>query len=232
LIDEEEMMRRECIGEETLMDYIEGRLSEKARSKIEQHLSGCDICLEELSVAGKMIRDHCLFDSTSAELDSVPEHVTRRAVESVKAFRDKSLPNKISEFTRSVLSKWQDSLSELLPFQTPAMATVRGSKTVIAEGLVVLRKSFSDLDAEIEIEKKGQDRASIRVMLSKDDSPAKLTRVALFKDGREVSSYPLKGSAALFEDVPFGHYVLAFTRNGAPIGEYPFEIKETRHGKK
>ena len=62
-------MRRECISEETLMDYIEGRLSEKERSKTEQHLAGCDICLEELSVAGKMIRDDCVFDSTRAELD-------------------------------------------------------------------------------------------------------------------------------------------------------------------
>ncbi len=49
-------MRTKCIREEVLMDYLEGRLSEKERSKSERHLANCDTCLEEVVVAGEMIR--------------------------------------------------------------------------------------------------------------------------------------------------------------------------------
>jgi len=55
--------------------------------------------------------------------------------------------------------------------------------------------------------------------------------VTLFKNGREVASYPFNRSTAFFEDMPFARYVLVFTRKGLKAGEYPFEIKETRHGR-
>jgi hypothetical protein len=55
-------------------------------------------------------------------------------------------------------------------------------------------------------------------------------RVTLLKNKREVSSYLTNGSNAVFEDMPFDHYLLLFTRNGAKVGEYLFEIKESRNG--
>ena len=219
-------MRANCDKEEMLIDYVEDRLTEKQRSKVERHLANCDACLEEVVVTGEMIRGIRYF-----ELDTVPEDVTRRAIEAVRAINDKSLVDKVSIYVNLLASKLSDTLAGFLPWKNPGLAPVRGSKTVIAEDLILLKKSFSDLDAEIEIEKKGQDIASIRVMLSRDDIPEKPIRITLFTNGRELASYPLTRCAALFEDIPFGRYVLVFTRKGVKAGEYPFEIKETRCGR-
>jgi len=66
-------------------------------------------------------------------------------------------------------------------------------------------------------------------MLNKRTSETPI-RVTLLKDNREVSSYLTNGTNAVFEDMPFDHYQLLFTRNGVKIGEYLFEIKESRNG--
>jgi hypothetical protein len=220
------MMRMRCVREEVLMDYLEGRLSEKERSKSERHIANCETCLEEVVVAGEMIRGNRHF-----VLDTVPEDVTRRAIEAVRAIKDNSLLDKVSIIMRSLVSKLFEISSGLWPWKNTGLAPVRGTKTVIAEDLILLRKSFSDLDVEIEIEKKSPNMVSIRVMLGRDGNPDKPIRVTLFKNGREVASCPSTRSPALFEDIPFGHYQLVFTRNGVKAGEYPFEIKETRHGR-
>ena len=219
-------MRTKCIRDEILMDYLEDRLSHKERSRIERHLANCDTCLEEAAVTGEMIQGTRDF-----ELDTVPEDVTRRAMVAVRAIGDNSLLDRVSIYVSLLASKLSDTFAGFWPWKNPGLAPVRGSKTVIAEDLILLRKSFSDLEAEIEIEKRDQDKASIRVMLLRDDIPAKPIRVTLFKNGREIASYPFNRSTAFFEDIPFGRYVLVFTRKGVKAGEYPFEIKETRHGR-
>ena len=218
-------MKRNCTEEEVLVDYLEGRLSIRERWEVERHLAECDACLEEAVVNREFIQSVTLH-----KLDPVPDHVMRRAVEAVMALKDNSLLERVSEQISLLVSRCSKVFSESWPRRGLSLAPVRGSKTVIADDLILLKKSFSDLDVEIEIEKIDQQKASILVKLSKDDLPAKPIRVTLFKNGREISSYLFTGLTALFEDIPFGHYTLVFSRDGQRVGEYPFEIKETRHG--
>ena len=217
-------MRTDCMTEEVLMDYLENRLNENRRKWVERHLAGCAACLEAVAIAGPMIRRGDL-----PELDPVPETVTERAVKTVKALSRNGWSDKVFGYVHLLVSDWTRRLNEFGPWRPPGLAPVRGTKRVLGEDLILLRKSFSDLDAEIEIEKKAGGKASIRVVLSRDSTPRKPIRVSLLKNGREISSYLLSGAAAMFEDLPFGRFMLVFTRNGTRVGEYPFEIKETRH---
>jgi hypothetical protein len=57
-------------------------------------------------------------------------------------------------------------------------------------------------------------------------------RATLHQNGREVSSHLLATPEICFEDIPFGSYTLIFARAGEKVGEYPFELKEHRHGRK
>ena len=68
-------MKATCPDEETLTDYLEGRLSEKERSQVETHLSECETCLEEIVVANGLAQGRDRF-----ELDPVPNEVTEAAV--------------------------------------------------------------------------------------------------------------------------------------------------------
>lgn len=219
-------MHKKCTEEEVLLDYLEGRLSERKRLAVERHLAGCDACLEEAVVMRELNQSAKLYD-----LDPVPERVTRRAIEALRAIKSDSLFERVSGYVRLMGSRWSNALDKSWSWRRPSLAPVRGTKTVVAEDLILLKKSFSDLDVEIEIEKIDQDKASILIKLSRDGLPAKPVRVTLFKNGREVSSYLFTGVTALFEDIAFGHYTLVFSRDGESVGEYPFEIKETRHGR-
>ncbi|MGA1824082.1 MAG: anti-sigma factor family protein [bacterium] len=222
-------MKKKCITEEQCIDYLEKRLSDEERSQIEKHIAGCDRCLDELVIAGKMLRDDTLSDTQQTELEPAPEYVTKRAIERVKALKDDSPLHKASPSRGSRLSGWiskcADKFSELLPSGVPELATVRGTETVITEDHKCIKKSFDTLEAKIEFEKKGEDRTLIRIMIPDKDRAAQPIRVTLVENEREVSSYLIDEAAALFEDIPNGHYTLIFIREGNTIGEYPFEIK-------
>ena len=214
------MAKKSCPDEEIIADYLEGRLSAEDKEAMDVHLSECQLCLEELVIAGKAIRD-------AAELHAVPSGVTEGAVrlvarrttgvaekglkESIAAFAEK-----ISEYFRySLHSRWQQ-------------ATIRSSKIAAAPDLVMIRKVFKEIEAEIEIEKTGADKAHIRVRANKGEKNG--IRVTLKRVEREISSQLLSGGYTLFEDIPFGRYEIVFSTNGSELGSYTFEIRESRHG--
>jgi hypothetical protein len=221
------MNNTKCLTEQDLMAYMEGRLSVGKRSKVEQHLSSCDTCLDVLSVSGELDRNNDLY-----KMDPVPEEVTRKALNTVLSISESTLLHKASGYLNLLVSKCKEALSNLWLLGSPALAPVRGDTKVITDDLILLKRSFLDLNAEIEIEKKDENMALIKVWVTKDGSPIKNIRITLLENGREVASHFLNGAPAIFEDIPFSRYVLRFarfTRNGAKIREYPFEIKETRN---
>jgi hypothetical protein len=221
----EHLMKTQCTKEECLMDYLEGRLSERERLRIEQHLSACDSCVEELVIAEK------LGDMTfSPGSEPVPEQLTLRAVELVSELNRKSLFERISASVKPVVDKGRTVFMKPWPKINTSLAPVRGSKTVLAGDLILLRKSFSDFEAHIEIENTSEDLASIVVRLPDVDETGNPIRATLLKNDREMSSFLCVGQPAIFEGVHFGRYTLVFSRNGMKVGEYAFILKETSHG--
>ena len=220
-------MNTRCLKDETFMDYLEDRLSENERSRVEEHLSECTACLEELVVARGVVRG-----GNIEQFEPVPKKVTERAIKTVKALEDRPMLAKISKMVKEKFSEWTESFSALWTGYDLSLATVRGSKKVVSDDLVIIRKFFAGFDAEIEIEKIGPDKANIRVMMKEKGKKGPPIRVSLFKKERELSSFLGNGSGVFFEDIPFGHYRLTFTRDGSKMGEYVFEIKEGLHGGK
>jgi len=217
-------METSCLKDEEIVDYLEDKLSDEERTRAESHLSECDACLEELMVFNGIARKGGL-----ADCDSVPEKVTQASINSIKAAEDYHSSANFLKNVKRLLSKWCDMFSGFVPWGNMRLAPIRGSKRVVSEDLVLIRKSFSGFNAEIEIEKTGHDRARIDVMLNEKVRTNPI-RVTLMKNEREISSYLSNGTNAVFEDIPFDHYQLLFTRNGVKLGEYLFEIKEGSNG--
>lgn len=222
-------MKRACPADEMLADYLEGRLSEKEGSEMERHLSDCDICLEELAVTNSL-----LLGGHLTELESVPTEVTEAAVLLVRSqdsLVSESLSERIERSLKDLPSKISDffnhkSWGELQP------QPVRGPKRKVAKDLVLLKKTFQDVETEIEIEKMGDNKAHIRVRILAGDAARQTIRVSLKKGEREIASYLAESAFVLFEDIPFGHYSLTLARDGLILGIYHFEIKETQSGRK
>lgn len=216
-------MEAKCVREEALMDFLEGRLSDRQRRRVESHLASCDSCLEDMLVVRSLIREPALADTAD-----VPAGVTARAIKAVQALRKGSLVERVRGAVAPVASRWSQVVEDLVSSGEPGLAPVRGSREDLDEDLILLSKAFSELDVDIEMERKGLKRASIKVRLTRVDHPGRPVRVTLLSGEKEISSMILVEHPVLFENIPLGRYLLAFSRGGRRVGEYAFQIREKR----
>ncbi|MFH1479807.1 MAG: hypothetical protein ABIG67_00930 [Pseudomonadota bacterium] len=220
-------MKRSIHDEELLADYLEGRLSEKERSEREQHLTECQTCLEDLIVTSNIVRG-----GEGPEVNPVPSRVTQAAVHLVNRESLLIPPDSLWERTRQSIKGLYARLSD--PFRAAfqgewGLAPIRGARRFVSKDLIHIRKTFKEVETDIEIEKTGDHKAHIRISLPKADIERGI-RVTLTRGEREISSHPLNDGPTLFEEIPFGHYGLTFARDGVKLGTYFFEIKESSNG--
>lgn len=214
-------MTKRCPNEETLHDYLDGRLPSGMRETIEDHLSRCDVCRELIAV----------FDSVNQlgetpDMVSVPGPVTGKALATVRQMERKTLAGKINTGIHQVKNGMRQWSRKLEWFWGQETVLVRGDQAATAD-VVQVTKVLAGMDALIEIEKCGDAKACIRVDLFSTENIPPSVRVTLVSGDREVASCLCTGSPALFEDIPFGSYALIFTRQGKPIGDYAFELRES-----
>jgi hypothetical protein len=227
-------MEIRCPNDEMLADYFEGRLSDEDRIKMEVHLSVCQTCLELLVAVNGVVRGKSRFQP-----DAAPKELTEAAVGLINRQALESCEPRIPMRKRFVMGMYPfkmmknlcSSISQLFtrPWAEWRLAPIRGSVQTISKDLVTVRKQFVGIETEIKIEKTGHNKACIRVESLEYDRRKKTLRVTLKRDEREIASYILNEGYALFEDIPFGHYNFVFVRDGAKIGTYFFEIRETCH---
>jgi hypothetical protein len=218
-------MKNLCPPEEQLADYLGDRLSLDERSAIEAHFSDCAGCRDELLTASSIPQSQ-----SHMETDSVPVHVTQNAVKLVAQILSRpsdALTPKDRTFIRKMVGRIAEHF-KLIMFNKNRYATVRGTRGAENGDCYRIRKMFTEVIAEIEIEKVGRQIANIRITLINNREEASDIRVTLQNSGaREIASYLTSGKFAIFENIPFGHYRIDFFQNGKTIGNYSFEIKES-----
>jgi hypothetical protein len=223
-------MKNMCPSEEILADYIEGRLERNQRRLIENHLSTCDRCLQTIVVANSMYTDY-----DSYEFQEVPEYVTQTIIQSFVSQKDK-MWNIMVTRARRWWEKIKISLADfgMLFFNDLQLAPVRrGTRVVRARNQSRRRKAFDRLKTDIDIQKTGDNRARIKVQIKRSEGEMDKIRVILLKRkldispaiDREIASDILHQNSVLFENIPFDHYNLIFTRDGITLGRYLFQIK-------
>jgi len=214
-----------CPPEELLADYIEDHLASDERSGIESHFLECPRCLNEFLTANSMTQSREYLQA-----DPVPEHVTGAAVRLVAQLvprpQDSYKPGSY-QFFNKIYARISEHI-KLMMFNKNRFASVRGSGRSETSDFYRVRKMFKEIVSEIEIEKAGHQIAAIRVTLINGFGNEKDFRVTLRNsNNREIASHRISGKFAIFENIPFGHYSLAFMQNGKKIGTYSFEIKES-----
>ena len=208
-----------CPSDETLMDFLERRLSRAAREQVESHLAGCADCREQVVLCADL-----LAADPSGDAMPVPAPVTRKAADSVLALSRADGRNKLRQGVREWLARGTAALERLVWSSGPADVAVRGAGAGLAPEVIRREKQFGDLDATIEIENSGAGQALLRVSGDPGLLAAAPVRVALYTGDREAASSVLGGTAVVFEEIPPGIYTLAFARRGRRLGEYAFEI--------
>lgn len=213
--------QKRCPSDETLMDFLEGRLGGRKNLQVEAHLAVCAKCREQVWVCSMI----CTSDD-AARTEPVAEHVTQRAVDAVAQLGSKSNPHGLFQAAYQRLIKGVADLElKALPCIC-APAPVRSGGPVAKNMVVKRNKSFGDLEVTVEIEKSGRRQATIRVTISGPQSMSGPVRVALYKNDREAASMLVGEAAVLFEEIPFGVYSLVFACGAEKFGEYTFEISD------
>lgn len=212
-------MRKLCPDNETLMDFTEGRLSERRRAEIEVHLAACDKCREQVGVCAEL-----LFGGVLDETVPVSDRITQKIVDRMIRPQASTPQPRIMHRPLNWVHKGMAILEHWVSGGEPVPAAVRGG-TVAAENLIRRRKRFGNMDVSIEIERSGDAQALIRVAWAKQNQTVSPVRVTLSKGDREIASMLLAEKPVVFEEIAFGAYSLVFVR-GKKIGEYAFEITE------
>jgi len=207
--------RRGCPDEETLADYLGGKLARDVRVGLESHLADCFPCTDELVAA--------YASGQEVEIDHAPQFL----VEKVKGF----VPGKKSVFDL-VVRLTQDAI-ELIrasgPVTWPAFpAPVRGNQSASAGKVLQLSKAMGRFNITVELEavKEGMCQLDVRV---KDESGRAVegVRLTLSSEGREQASFltPPDGDI-VFERILPADYQLAVLDGGGLVGA--IELSLTR----
>lgn len=214
-------MTGSCPNEEMLSDYIEGRLDREQKAGIEKHLSDCETCFQAFIISGSIVRGGDIPD-----LEPVPERVTRNAVNIIKN-QCKNIPGSPVNSPFKLVSHFWSSLSTFLQGNSwgrYCLSRVRSSGKTAGNHFFRIRKSFDNLNVEIEIDRIGNSRANVKVF-TVDRLLKKGIRVTLKTGDREISSQLIDNGYVVFEDLIFDHYKLVFSDNNDIYGTYSFKIK-------
>jgi len=211
-----------CPGEETLADYLGNRLPAAAQQALEQHLCRCDICLEAV-ISGAALTEEEVPESITA----IPCSAIQKVLSRIGAEGTRPLPalwTRLAAVCRSLVN----SLAEIIFFKQPAAAHVRGNKRIISRNLVVIEKTFKEIELEIEVEKTGERTANIKVRAISPDAGARVdgVRVNILKDSREIASFITAGGEALFENITFGEYTITVQHGEKRLGHLLLAVKE------
>ena len=218
-------MKTMCVSDENLTDYLEGRLPPRQRRQVERHLSLCDQCLENVHICRRI---GLVFSVNQAAI--APTAATKRILGGLDRLDEGNLLDKLTGRVKALSLQWQRFLEQNSKLSFAALAPIRGNKTQVADDLVILYKTFSDLETEISVEKVDHQLANVTVAIRKANPEKVPVRVSLMAEDRELASYLMDKGDAHFESVTFGHYALMFTHKSILIGHYSFQIKETGNG--
>jgi len=222
-------MKSTCPDEETLAAYVDGLLPEHLKTDVESHLSLCDTCLEEFTLTNRMLRG----GDPASEACTPPLSTTQSAVHLVARQNARSTRS-LTEKVRDILDALHRRLVEPLRLNglRSAPVAVRSQENALTADLFRVKKHFKGIDTDIEIEKTGKNIAHIRIRVSDENESGNGIRVTLKRGDRELCSSLISGGHVLFEDISFGPCKLIFDRDGASLGAYLFNIKESPNGKK
>jgi hypothetical protein len=198
--------------ESTLGAYIEGRLSAPEREAVEELLSRDNALMEELIIADKSISQ-----PKEAPPEAVPEYMLRKAIALYP--RARNLFDIVLRFVKGslmALYKGQD----IGLFSPQAAVCVRNS-VVSSPTMVIITKSFEDMDIKVSFEKVGGRFCNIRLVvmnMSVKHHRGHL-RADLMSMGRQLASDNIHDDAVLFEDIGPGKYSLKVHGDGRTYGE-------------
>jgi len=210
--------KKKCLSEFEIGAYIDGNLPEEKRDDIEKHFADCNKCWDEFVEIQRVITLKSGLDP-----EEVPAGMLRKVV---NMFPEKtSIFDVVLQFVQDAVEVVQSSADFSLLTPVP-VAGFRGSEDA-APKMVVLKRSFEEINVELDVEKISDDMCSIRIAVDELASKglADTLRVDLLSNGRELYSALFENGEALLEDMSTGSYSIKIHKQGKTYGEIALKIQ-------
>lgn len=214
-------MKRICIDDETIADYLEGRVKPHTREQVERHLCDCAEC-RELVMTGALM----LHDDASIPVDTVPTAVIQDTIEAVNAAsgRRPVKMSRVMENARQLLDRGRSFFSELTPGLEPQPVALRGGVSVSGGENSYMLIRLADADIRMEIDETAPARFTLDIAPARDTFLETPLTVGLFDRGEEIASATLVDRPVQFEDLPGGRFKIRFSQAGRRLAEYLLEL--------
>jgi hypothetical protein len=209
---------KKCFSAFDIGAYIEGSLSSDQRESFERHLAGCHKCWSEFVAVNRVIMN---------KDDVVNEDAPAYMVEKTgMMFPEKS---SMLDIALKLVKDSVDVVYRSLDINifSPLPATgLRSGKTMRPE-MIVLKKSFKDIDVQLDIEKVSENICNIRVSVDtlKGRDLIKGLRVELISKGRELISDLLEDGETVLEDISSGRYTINICRKRKILGQIALKLQ-------
>jgi anti-sigma factor RsiW len=212
-----------CPDSMTLAAYMDQKISESERSSIEDHLSTCDTCLDNLVAAVE--RSKLISENSRA----VPAHVLEQAI----ALEQRRRPAREGLF--DLVFRLRKSAVELISASgewavLPALApAVRAKSGGSGQNRVQVQNKIGGYRIEIEVEQMKAGLGDVVVRVAEDRGKSvDGVRLTLMVEQRERASYVTRQGQAIFDGLQPGEYSLALSDRRGSTGTVRFEIQGER----
>ncbi|MCM8780370.1 MAG: hypothetical protein NC908_00380 [Candidatus Omnitrophica bacterium] len=217
-----EKMAREVLhpDEETLVCFVENRLSPGEAEQVKQHLINCQDCAESVALQ---------INLASGQQIDIPEGILELAKKIlVKPTEEKTVILEIflrlKEKMLELISTTGDVLwgQELLPAPVLRSRHIKDFKDEIA-----ILKDLGDMTLEAKVESKGKGEFSLMLTTREKQTQKEIRdlRVTLIKDNIELESYLTDAGKVVFEHVLIGRYTIDIFSLERKIASVLLDIK-------
>ena len=209
---------KESLTEVELAAYLEGRLSPEKRQQVERVLGSHKGTRDEVAA----IR-HIISTTGGMPEERVPAHLIEKAVRLYPTKRN--LFDIAVSLVKDAVQVVYRSVDVAVNSLQPALG-LRNTR-MLGPRMVILKKSFADVDVELDIEKVEGSFCNIKVIVadSMTKRPAHNLRAELFSQGRELASELLEQGEVLFEDIGPGVYSVSINKMSRVFGEITLKIE-------
>lgn len=204
--------------EETLVCFLEGRLTERENDQIKSHLISCDDCAERVALQ---------ISLKEIEAKELPQELLPRIKDLVRPLEFPSMLEIILRLKEKVLEILHTTGDVLVGQELVPAPVLRSRQIKDFKDEVNILKDIQDIRVEIKIENKGGQAFNliIKVRQKQTQEIIKDLRVTLLKDDLELESYLADSGTVTFEHVLLGKYKVEISTLENKLASILLDIK-------
>lgn len=203
--------------EEALVCFLEGRLSEKEKETIREHLLSCDTCTEAFALSLK----------GGLEETGVPPELFTRVQNLLVTTQTPSILEISLRFREKLLELVNTTGDILMGQELVPAAVLRSRSLKDFKDEVIILKDFQDIRVQAKIENKDGKSFNLTITVKQKQTQKiiKDLRVSLFKDNLELESYLTDSGSVIFEHVLLGKYKVEISAIENKLASILIDIK-------